>query len=135
MAGKSSKETKKNKAELADVLLELAALRRDLEELKTPREPLLGEPTRTEEQVARLASAFTPLQRARLIKALLQDGPQLPPQLGITVGLATGSLYHHLRELVAAGVATVEDKTYRLTPEGLYLAEVFFSPRTLPLLK
>jgi DNA-binding PadR family transcriptional regulator len=129
MAGKSGKESKKGKAELADVLAELASLRQEIEALKAPVAAPLGALAHTAEQVARQASAFTPVQRARLIEALLRDGPQTPPTLGAAVGLATGSLYHHLRELVAAGIATVEDKTYCLTPEGQRLAEVFF---TLP---
>jgi DNA-binding MarR family transcriptional regulator len=126
MAGKAGKESKKNKGELAEVLAELAALRQEIEALKVPTAAALGA-TRTAEQVAKRASAFTPVQRARLIEALLQSGPQTPPQLGATVGLATGSLYHHLRELVAAGIATVEDKTYCLTPDGQQLAQALFA--------
>jgi predicted transcriptional regulator len=94
MAGKSGKESKKNKPDLGDVLTELATLRQEID--------------------------------ARLIETLLTQGPQTPPQLGEAVGLATGSLYHHLREIVAAGIAIVEAKHYRLTPEGERLARVFF---------
>jgi predicted transcriptional regulator len=128
MAGKSGKESKKSKPELAEVLAELAALRRDVDSLKqreSTAEPV-PEGGRDAERVARLGAAFTPVQRARLIETLLRSGPQTPPQLGAAVGLATGSLYHHLRELVAAGVASVEDKTYCLTPEGERLARAFF---------
>lgn len=136
MASKSGKENKKGKGELAEVLAELATLRRDLEALQAKEEARTSSPvaspvpllSSTAEQVARRAGAFTPIQRARLIEALRRDGPQTPPQLGARVGLATGSLYHHLRELVAAGIALVEEKTYRLTPEGIRLAEAFFAP-------
>lgn len=124
MAGKSGKENKKNKTDLSEVLTELAALRQEIEALKeTPLSPLVADA----EQVARKAGAFTPASRARLIETLLTRGPQTPPQLGEAVGLATGSLYHHLREIVAAGIATVEAKNYRLTPEGERLARTFFT--------
>ncbi len=127
MAGKSGKESKKNKSDLGDVLTELATLRQEIDALKvtqiSTRVPSLDADA---EQVARRASAFTPTSRARLIETLLTQGPQTPPQLGEAVGLATGSLYHHLREIVAAGIAIVEAKHYRLTPEGERLARVFF---------
>ena len=130
MAGKSGKENKKIKTDLTEVLSEIAALRQDIEVLKAssslPSIPS-GNP-RSAEHVARQASAFSPVSRARLIETLLSKGPQTPLQLGEVVGLATGSLYHHLREIVAAGIATVEAKTYRLTPEGERLARVFFTP-------
>lgn len=126
MAGKSGKENKKNKTDLSEVLTELAALRQEIEALKgTPLSPLVADADA--EQVARKAGAFTPASRARLIETLLTQGPQTPPQLGEAVGLATGSLYHHLREIVAAGIATVEAKNYRLTPEGERLARTFFT--------
>ncbi|WP_395146431.1 hypothetical protein [Armatimonas sp.] len=128
MAGKSGKENKKSKSELSDILGELAALRQDVEALKlSEAAPLVGR-TLNAEQIARKASAFSPVARARLIETLLTEGPQPPPQLGDTCGLATGSLYHHLREIVAAGIATVEGKVYQLTPEGARLARAFFSP-------
>jgi DNA-binding PadR family transcriptional regulator len=127
MASKSGKETKKGKGELGEILAELAALRSDIEALQAQSAPSLPGARLTAEQVARKASAFTPAARARLIETLLTDGPQAPPQLGETVGLATGSLYHHLRELVAAGIAMVEAKLYRLTPEGERLAHAFFN--------
>ena len=125
-SGKENKENKKGKPELGDVLVELAALRREVEELKTSGAVSPVHTERTAEHVARSASAFTPVQRARLIEALLTQGPQSPSQLGELCGLATGSLYHHLRELVAAGIALVEEKTYRLTSEGERLARAFF---------
>lgn len=128
MAGKSGKENKKSKSELSEILAELAALRQDVEALKLSEPaPIVGR-VLTAEQVARKASAFSPAARARLIETLLTEGPQPPPQLGDTCGLATGSLYHHLREIVAAGITTVEGKVYQLTPEGARLARAFFSP-------
>ena len=130
MAGKSGKENKKGKTELTDILTELAALRHDIEALKSESLALVPSGslvTVSAEQVARKASAFSPVARARLIEALLTGGPQPPPQLGESCDLATGSLYHHLREIVATGVATVEAKTYRLTPEGERLARAFFN--------
>ena len=123
MAGKSGKENKKGKGELADIFSELATLRQEIEALKSPS---LSATSHSAEQVARKASAFSPVSRARIIEILLTKGPQTPPQLGETIGLATGSLYHHLREIVAAGIATVEAKNYRLTPEGERLARAFF---------
>ena len=123
MAGKSGKENKKGKGELADIFSELATLRQEIEALKSPS---LSATSHSAEQVARKASAFSPVSRARIIEILLTKGPQTPHQLGETVGLATGSLYHHLREIVAAGIATVEAKNYRLTPEGERLARAFF---------
>ena len=127
MSGKSGKENKKSKSELTDVLAELAALRRDVEALKSPQSASPSGKKHSAEQVARKASAFSPVARARLIETLLTEGPQPPPQLGDTCELATGSLYHHLREIVAAGIATVEGKAYRLTPEGERLAQAFFA--------
>ena len=127
MAGKPGKENKKGKADLAEVLGELAVLREEIEALKeSSRSIVRSETSSSAEQVARKASAFSPISRAKLIETLLTKGPQTPPQLGETVGLATGSLYHHLREIVAAGIATVEAKNYRLTPEGERLAQAFF---------
>ena len=129
MAGKSGKESKKNKTDLGEVLVELAALRQEIETLKaTQTGAPLASLEADAEQVARRASAFTPTSRARLIETLLTQGPRTPPQLGEAVGLATGSLYHHLREIVAAGIAHVEAKHYRLTPEGERLARTFFTP-------
>ncbi|WP_309714459.1 winged helix-turn-helix domain-containing protein [Armatimonas sp.] len=127
MAGKSGKENKKGKGDLAEVLGELAALREEIEAIKESSKSIIHSGTGSSaEQVARKASAFSPLSRAKLIETLLTKGPQTPSQLGETVGLATGSLYHHLREIVAAGIATVEAKNYRLTPEGERLARAFF---------
>jgi biotin operon repressor len=130
MSGKPNKEIKKGKSEFALIFAELAALRQELEALKAPQDAPPASVVQTAEQVARKAGAFTPAARARLIQTLLTQGPQSPPQLGEACGLATGSLYHHLRELVAAGIATVEAKNYYLTPEGERLARVFFAPPT-----
>lgn len=132
MAGKSGKENKKkNDLVLAPILSELAALRHEIEALKGTslmKEVEQDAPPRDPERVAQAASAFTPIARARLVEALLHGGPQLPAQLGEAAGLSTGSLYHHLREIVASGIAVVRDKSYVLTPEGERLARALFTP-------
>ncbi len=50
---------------------------------------------------------------------LLQNGEQTAAQLGEGAGLTTGSLYHHLRELVHAEVTYQSSRNrYALTDLG-----------------
>lgn len=70
-------------------------------------------------QVAKLGYAFSSIPKVALIRMLLQNGEQTAAQLGDGAGLTTGSLYHHLRELVHAEVAHQSSRNrYALTDLG-----------------
>ena len=54
-----------------------------------------------------------------LLRLLWEGGEQSAAQLGEKAGLTTGSLYHHLRELIYADIIAQESRNrYRLTPLG-----------------
>jgi hypothetical protein len=104
---------------------ELAALRRDA--LASPTDAPAAGPADCQ-RVAQLASGFASPAKVALAQALLADGPQSAQQLGATAGLTTGSLYHHLRDLVHAGIAHTDSKgTYHLTPLGARIGQALFS--------
>jgi hypothetical protein len=70
-------------------------------------------------QVAKLGYAFSSVPKVALIRMLLEYGEQTAAQLGEGAGLTTGSLYHHLRELVHAEVAYQSSRNrYALTDLG-----------------
>lgn len=70
-------------------------------------------------QVAKLGYAFSSLPKVALVRMLLQNGEQTAAQLGAGAGLTTGSLYHHLRELVHAEVIYQSSRNrYALTDLG-----------------
>jgi hypothetical protein len=69
--------------------------------------------------VAKLGYAFSSAPKVALIRMLLENGEQTAAQLGEGAGLTTGSLYHHLRELVHAEVASQSSRNhYSLTDLG-----------------
>jgi hypothetical protein len=69
--------------------------------------------------VAKLGYAFSSVPKIALIRMLLENGEQTAAQLGEGAGLTTGSLYHHLRELVHAEVAYQSSRNrYALTDLG-----------------
>ncbi len=78
-------------------------------------------------QAARLGQAFSAPQKIALLRVLIADGPQSSAQLEEKAGLTTGSLYHHLRELIHAQVVESAGRSrYRLTELGLQSALVVF---------
>lgn len=84
-------------------------------------------------QAARLGYAFSSVPKIALIRMLLENGEQTAAQLGEGAGLTTGSLYHHLRELVHAEVAYQSSRNrYALTPLGRRTALVFLALLTAP---
>jgi hypothetical protein len=69
--------------------------------------------------VAKLGYALSSAPKVALLRLLLEGGEQSAAQLGEKAGLTTGSLYHHLRELIYAAVITQESRNrYRLTTLG-----------------
>ena len=76
---------------------------------------------------ARLGQAFSAPQKIALLRVLIADGPQSSAQLEEKASLTTGSLYHHLRELIHAQVVESAGRSfYRLTELGLQSALVLF---------
>lgn len=70
-------------------------------------------------EVARLGYAFSSPQKVSLIRLLLTGGEQSAAQLGEQANLTTGSLYHHLRELIHADVLVQETRNrYALSDRG-----------------
>ncbi len=70
-------------------------------------------------EVARLGYALSSPQKVALIRLLHTGGEQSAAQLGEQAGLTTGSLYHHLRELIHADVLTQETRNrYSLSERG-----------------
>jgi DNA-binding HxlR family transcriptional regulator len=70
-------------------------------------------------QVAKLGYALSSAPKVALLRLLFEGGEQSAAQLGEKAGLTTGSLYHHLRELIYAAVITQESRNrYRLTTLG-----------------
>lgn len=70
-------------------------------------------------RAARLGYAFSSAPKIALLRLMLTDGAQTAAQLGEKARLSTGSLYHHLRELVHAEVIATESRSrYALTPYG-----------------
>lgn len=70
-------------------------------------------------QAARLGQAFGSPQKIALVRVLIADGPQSGAQLEEKAGLTTGSLYHHLRELLHARVIDNENRNrYKMTELG-----------------
>lgn len=79
------------------------------------------------ERVARIAYAFSSPPKVALIRLLLAEGPQSAAVLGEKAGLSTGSLYHHLRELVHGEVLRQTGRNqYALTALGQQAALLLF---------
>ena len=71
------------------------------------------------EAVARLGYAFSSVPKVALLRLLLTGGEQSAAALGEQAGLTTGSLYHHLRELIHAGVIrTAPRSRFVMTERG-----------------
>ena len=70
-------------------------------------------------EAARLGQALGSPQKIALVRVLIWDGPQSGAQLEEKTGLTTGSLYHHLRELIHARVIESESRSlYKITELG-----------------
>lgn len=81
-----------------------------------------------DERIARLGYAFSSIPKVSLVRSLLADGAQSAAQLGEKANLSTGSLYHHLRELVHAEVIHQAGRSqYALTPLGQHAALLLFT--------
>ena len=73
----------------------------------------------TDEAAALLGYALSSPQKVSLLRALLGREPESAAALGITTSLSTGSLYHHLRDLMHAGlIAQAGRSQYQVTPRG-----------------
>lgn len=78
--------------------------------------------------VARLGYAFASAPKVTLVRLLLEGGEQPAARLGDGANLSTGSLYHHLRELIHAEVVVQETRNrYALTPQGRRAALTLFA--------
>lgn len=79
-------------------------------------------------EVARLGGAFDTPAKVELVRALLEGGTLGATALSAASGLTTGSLYHHLRDLIHAGVVETSEKNrYRLTHRGRHAAGALFA--------
>jgi hypothetical protein len=86
-----------------------------------------------EGRVARLAYALSSAPKVSLVRILLEEGRQTAAYLGEKTGLSTGSLYHHLRELIhAEAVAQAGRNRYTLTPSGRRTALLLFALAVSP---
>ena len=139
--GKETKEKKKDEttALLRRLADEMTALRAEVDGIKSGGIPaeasssgeaegagkrngtrLSGEISAADDAaIARLGYAFSSAPKVALVRLLMTGGEQSSAQLGEQAGLTTGSLYHHLRELIHAGVLAQEIRNrYRLTERG-----------------
>ena len=73
----------------------------------------------TDENAAILGYALSSPQKIALLRALLSQESENAAALGKAANLSTGSLYHHLRDLMHAGlIAQAGRNQYQLTPRG-----------------
>lgn len=73
----------------------------------------------TDEAVALLGYALSSPQKVGLLRALLGHPSESAAALGASAQLSTGSLYHHLRDLMHAGLIAQEGRNrYAITPRG-----------------
>ena len=73
----------------------------------------------TDEAVALLGYALSSPQKVALLRALLGHPSESAAALGASAQLSTGSLYHHLRDLMHAGLIAQEGRNrYQITPRG-----------------
>ncbi len=73
----------------------------------------------TDEAAALLGYALSSPQKVSLLRALLGHESESAAALGTTTNLSTGSLYHHLRDLMHAGlIAQAGRNQYQITPRG-----------------
>ena len=73
----------------------------------------------TDESAALLGYALSSPQKVGLLRALLGHASESAAALGAAAQLSTGSLYHHLRDLMHAGLIAQEGRNrYQITPRG-----------------
>lgn len=73
----------------------------------------------TDEAAALIGYALSSPQKVSLLRALLGHEAESAASLGATANLSTGSLYHHLRDLMHAGlIAQAGRNQYQITPRG-----------------
>jgi len=73
----------------------------------------------TDEAAALLGYALSSPQKVSLLRALLGREQESAAALGATTSLSTGSLYHHLRDLMHAGLIAQSGRNqYGITPRG-----------------
>jgi len=73
----------------------------------------------TDEAAALLGYALSSPQKVGLLRALLGHPSESAADLGAAAHLSTGSLYHHLRDLMHAGLIAQESRNrYQITPRG-----------------
>lgn len=73
----------------------------------------------TDEAAALLGYALSSPQKVGLLRALLGHPSESAAALGASAHLSTGSLYHHLRDLMHAGLIAQESRNrYQITPRG-----------------
>ena len=73
----------------------------------------------TDEAAALLGYALSSPQKVGLLRALLGHPSESAAALGAAAQLSTGSLYHHLRDLMHAGLIAQEGRNrYAITPRG-----------------
>ena len=73
----------------------------------------------TDEAAALLGYALSSPQKVGLLRALLGRSSESAAALGASAHLSTGSLYHHLRDLMHAGLIAQESRNrYTITPRG-----------------
>lgn len=79
-------------------------------------------------RVMRLGYALSSGPKVALIRILLEENGQTAAFLGQKTGLSTGSLYHHLRELIHAEAVVQEERNrYALTTAGRNAALLLFT--------
>jgi hypothetical protein len=105
-----------------------AILRDALTALEKPEDLLATLATADEARVARLGFALSSGPKVALMRLLLEQGGQTAAFLGEKTGLSTGSLYHHLRELIHAEAILQESRNrYTLTATGRRTAVLLFT--------
>ena len=73
----------------------------------------------TDEAAALIGYALSSPQKVALLRALLGHDGESAAALGATASLSTGSLYHHLRDLMHAGLIAQSGRNqYGITPRG-----------------
>ena len=73
----------------------------------------------TDESAALLGYALSSPQKVSLLRALLGHESESASALGAAANLSTGSMYHHLRDLMHAGLIGQSGRNrYHVTPRG-----------------
>ena len=73
----------------------------------------------TDEAVALMGYALSSPQKVALLRALIGQEHKSAASLGAVANLSTGSLYHHLRDLMHAGlIGQAGRNQYQITPRG-----------------